>query len=465
MYAHIQSMGIAVEIIHASRALTPEGWAEGLTLAIDQSRIRLLDGPPPPEARRVDLLLPAPVNLHSHAFQRAMAGLTEARGPDPTDSFWTWRRLMYRFLDRLTPDQIETIAAMVFMEMLEAGYGAVVEFHYLHHDVGGRPYAQRAETAARIAAAAERTGIGLTLLPVLYMQGGCDGRALAGGQRRFGCDLGLYAVLVEDSAAIIAGGPSDYALGVAPHSLRAVTPDALAEVQTLAPERPIHMHLAEQAGEVEEVQAHLGARPVTWLLDHAPVDERWCLIHCTQTTPAETGALAASGAVVGLCPITESSLGDGIFDAVRFAGALGRFGVGSDSNIHVALWQELATLEYSQRLRDRSRAALATAGRSTGRVLFDAVTAAGAQAASRESGAIAEGRLADLIAIETENAVLAGRAGDTLLDSLIVSGRGAACISDVWSAGRHVVTQGRHVTREAITRDYVGVMRALRDAL
>jgi cytosine/adenosine deaminase-related metal-dependent hydrolase len=201
------------------------------------------------------------------------------------------------------------------------------------------------------------------------------------------------------------------------------------------------------------------------LLDNAPVDERWCLIHCTQTIPAETEALAASGAVAGLCPITESSLGDGIFDAVRFAEARGRFAVGSDSNIHVALWQELATLEYSQRLRDRSRAALATVERSTGRVLFDAVTTAGAQAAGRDSGTIAEGRLADLIAVETENAVLAGRAGDAVLDSLIFSGRGAVCVTDVWSAGRPVVTQGRHRAHEAITRDYVGVMHALRDAL
>ncbi|MGK7754461.1 MULTISPECIES: formimidoylglutamate deiminase [unclassified Roseovarius] len=447
--------------IQSRQTLTPDGWVSDLCLTIDQGRITRISRTPSPDAQSVDLLLPAPVNLHSHAFQRAMAGLTETRGPDPRDSFWTWRKLMYRFLDRLTPDHVQAVAELVFMEMLEAGYGAVAEFHYLHHDIGGTPYADLAEMAARITQAAQDTGIGLTLLPVHYMQGGCDGRALQGGQRRFGSDPDLFARLHADSAALVANGPEDFDIGVAPHSLRAVPPEALAQAQAICPDGPIHMHLAEQVAEVEEVEAHHGARPVEWLLNNAAVDDRWCLIHCTQMTDAETAALAQTGAVAGLCPITESSLGDGIFNGTDYRAAGGRFGIGSDSNIHIALWEELATLDYSQRLRDRSRAAMATADHSTGRVLFEAASRAGAQAAGRASGQIAEGQLADLIAVSTDNEFLCNRTGDAVLDSLIFSGRGRACVTDVWSSGRHMVKDGRHVDRDRITRTFLDVVTTL----
>ncbi|KRS12401.1 N-formimino-L-glutamate deiminase [Roseovarius atlanticus] len=447
--------------IQSRQTLTPDGWVSDLCLTIDQGRITRISRTPAPGAQTVDLLLPAPVNLHSHAFQRAMAGLTETRGPDPRDSFWTWRKLMYRFLDRLTPDHVQAIAELVFMEMLEAGFGAVAEFHYLHHDIGGTPYGNLAEMAGRITEAAQSTGIGLTLLPVHYMQGGCDGRALQGGQRRFGSDPDLFARLHADSAALVGNGPEDFTIGTAPHSLRAVPPEALAQAQALCPDGPIHMHLAEQVAEVEEVEAHHGARPVDWLLDNAEIDDRWCLIHCTQMTDAETRALAQTGAVAGLCPITESSLGDGIFNGNTYRDSAGRFGIGSDSNIHIALWEELATLDYSQRLRDRSRAAMATADHSTGRVLFDAVTRAGAQAAGRASGQIAEGQLADLIAVSTDNEFLCNRTGDAVLDSLIFTGRGRGCVTDVWSAGRHMVKDGRHIDRDRITRAFVDVVTAL----
>lgn len=447
--------------IHARQTLTPDGWVHDLCLTLDGGRITRISRGAAPGAQSVDLLLPAPVNLHSHAFQRAMAGLTETRGPDPSDSFWTWRKLMYRFLDRLTPDHVQAIAELVFMEMLEAGYGAVAEFHYLHHDIGGTPYANLPEMAERIVGAAQGTGIGLTLLPVHYMQGGCDGRPLEGGQRRFGSDPELFARLHADSAALIGKGPDDYNIGIAPHSLRAVPPDALAEARAICPDGPIHMHLAEQVAEVEEIEAGYGARPVEWLLDNADVTDNWCLIHCTQMTDRETRALAATGAVAGLCPITESSLGDGIFNGTAYRDAGGRFGIGSDSNIHIALWEELATLDYSQRLRDRSRAAMATADRSTGRVLFDAATQAGAQAAGRASGQIAEGRLADLIAVSTDNEFLCNRSGDAALDSLIFTGRGRTCVTDVWSAGRHMVRDGHHVERDRITSAFVDVTKQL----
>lgn len=449
----------------AAQAKTPQGWRAQVRLTIaEDGRIAAVEAGVPAQAgdERVGILSPAPLNAHSHAFQRAMAGLTERRGPDPRDSFWTWRRLMFRFLDQLTPEDVEDVAAFVQMEMLEAGYAAQAEFHYLHHAPGGAPYADLAEMSARIVAAAARTGIGLTLLPVLYRYGGCDRRPLAPGQDRFGNDLDRFARLHEGAGrALAALGRADSRLGVAPHSLRAVDPQSLAEVAALAPQGPIHMHLAEQVAEVEEVEAAYGARPVTWLLDGVKIDSRWTLVHCTQTTPEETLRLAASGATAALCPITESSLGDGIFDGVRYLQAGGRFAIGSDSNIRIALAEELRTLEYSQRLRDRSRAALAAAEFSTGRVLYEGALKGGAVAGGRESGALQPGLWADLLALDENAADLVGRSGDALLDTWIFAGDDRL-VRDVWSAGRRMVREGRHQDHEAITARYAALMRRLK---
>jgi formimidoylglutamate deiminase len=301
----------------------------------------------------------------------------------------------------------------------------------------------------RIAAAAAGTGIGLTLLPVLYQYGGLDRRPLGPGQVRFGNDPERFGRLVEGTEAALKRLPADTRLGIAPHSLRAVSPEGLAAATALRPEAPLHLHLAEQIAEVTEVEAATGARPVTWLLDHAEVDGRWCLIHCTQMQAGETARLAATGAVAGLCPITESSLGDGIFDGVRWQAAGGRFGIGSDSNIRIALAEELRTLDYSQRLRDRSRAALATAGLSTGRVLWQAAVQGGAQAAGRDAGEIAPGRLADLVALYGASLHLTGRQGDTILDSYIFAGDDRM-VAEVWSAGRQQVRGGRHLAHARI---------------
>ncbi|WP_127103904.1 formimidoylglutamate deiminase [Pararhodobacter zhoushanensis] len=447
----------------AEQALLSTGWARDVAVTLDGPRIARIETgvAPAPGHQRLGALLPAPANLHSHAFQRAMAGMTERRGPSAHDSFWTWRQLMFRFLDQLTPDDVQAITALVQMEMLEAGYGASVEFHYLHHAPGGVAYAERAEMAARIVAAAQQTGIGLTLLPVLYSQGGCDGRALGPGQVRFGNDLDGFARLIEGAEAALRALPGDAVLGIAPHSLRAVTPEQLAGCVQLRPGAPLHMHLAEQIAEVEEVQAFHGARPVEWLLGNAQVDARWCLIHCTQMQRAETVALAATGAVAGLCPITESSLGDGIFDGVAWGQAGGRFGIGSDSNIRITLNEELRVLDHSQRLRDHTRAALATAEHSTGRVLLEGAAQGGAQAAGRDAGALREGALADLLALDTGGVDLEGRAGDALLDAWIFAGDDRA-VRDVWSGGRHVVQAGRHVARAEIETGYRAVLRRLK---
>lgn len=450
--------------IWAETALLVDGWASHVRVDLQGTRICAVTPGAKPEGHRVGVLLPAPSNAHSHAFQRAMAGLTERRGPSASDSFWTWRQLMYRFLDRLDPEKIEAIAAFVQMEMLEAGYACNVEFHYLHHETDGRPYDNIAETSERIAAAAQHTGIGLTLLPVLYQYGGCDRRELGAGQIRFGNDFTRFARLHEAAGAAVEALTEDCRTGVAPHSLRAVTPEDLMPLKQLAGDAPFHTHLAEQTAEVEEVLSALGARPVEWLLANCDVDESCCFVHCTQMAPHETIALAESGAVAGLCPITEASLGDGIFDCVRWMDNGGAFAIGSDSNIRIALSEEIRLLEYSQRLRDHSRAALATPARSTGHRLFQAAAEGGAKAAGRDSGSIAAGRVADLLALDSGHVDLAGRAGDLILDSFLFAGDDRM-ITDVFSAGRHMVREGRHIRRVSITNAYRKAMKDLTEDL
>ncbi|KGJ07479.1 formimidoylglutamate deiminase [Paracoccus sphaerophysae] len=449
--------------IHAAQALLPQGWASDVTVSLGpDGRISAAtpDSAAPADAVRVGVLLPAPANTHSHAFQRAMAGLTERRGQG-SDSFWTWRTLMYRFVDVITPEQLQAIAAFVQIEMLEAGFGASVEFHYLHHQPDGTPHDDIAEMSARIAAAAGQSGIGLTLLPVMYQYGGCDRRPLAGGQLRFGNDLDRFGRLVDGARRALSALP-DARLGVAPHSLRAVAAQDFAALAALT-DGPIHLHLAEQQPELDEVLAAYGARPAEWALANLDLSPRWCPIHITQMLPHETEALAATGAIAGLCPLTEASLGDGIFDGVRWLGAGGAISVGSDSNIRISLAEELRQLETSQRLRDHSRAALATPELSTGRRMFQAVAEGGAQAAGRDSGAIRPGALGDLLALDMSHPDLDGLAGDTILDSFAMAG-GSDMVGEVWSGGRHVVRDGRHVRRHEIEAAYRTAVRGLRAA-
>ena len=303
---------------------------------------------------RHDVAIPGLPNVHSHAFQRAMAGLAE-HGPGnaaPRDDFWTWRETMYRFVDRLDPADVESVATFAYAEMLETGFTRVGEFHYLHHDPDGRPYADPAEMANRIIAGAAAAGIGLTLLPSFYAHGNFGGLPPSPGQRRFVNDLDLFARIMDQSRRAAARQPGTI-VGVAPHSLRAVTPDELREVVLLAGPGPVHIHVAEQVREVENCLAWSGRRPVEWLLDHESVDSRWCLIHATHTLPSEKQGIASRGAIVGLCPITEANLGDGIFDAKTFTQAGGRFGIGTDSNVLIDAAGELRQLEYTQRLSAR----------------------------------------------------------------------------------------------------------------
>ncbi|MEM9144612.1 MAG: formimidoylglutamate deiminase [Pseudomonadota bacterium] len=453
---------MAEAVIRADRVLLSTGWAGPRTVRLDGGVIASIE-PDGAADHRVDILLPAPGNLHSHAFQRAMAGLTEHRSEASADSFWTWRALMYRFVEALTPEAVEAIAAQLYVEMLEAGYASVGEFHYLHHQADGTPYAAVGEMAHRIAAAAAETGVGLTLLPVLYSQGGADGRPLTGGQRRFGTDPRRFDALLDSAESGLSALP-DAVLGVAPHSLRAVPKGALAEISTHLPDAPIHMHIAEQVPEVEEIQAAYGARPVEWALTNLLIDDRWCLIHATQMTPEETDGLARTGAVAGLCPITEANLGDGIFDGGRYLHAGGAFGVGSDSNLRIGLAEELRQLEHSQRLRDQARSVMAEPPKSVGRTLFEAAARGAAQALGRGSGRIEIGARADLVALDGEALALVGRQDDRLLDAWIFAGDDRV-VRDVWSAGRHLVREGRHVGRDVIEARFRVTLSALMDAL
>ncbi|MGY9035097.1 MAG: formimidoylglutamate deiminase [Rhodobacterales bacterium] len=440
--------------IFASKILTSSGWKENITVEINaDGHIEKLRTDTKEYDHHVGCLLPAPVNAHSHSFQRAMSGLTEYRGPNPKDSFWTWRKLMFKFLKQLDPDIVEAIAAFVQMEMLEAGFSTNVEFHYLHHSESGRPYDDIAEMSQRIISAANQSGIGLTLLPVFYQYGGCDLRALEDGQRRFGNNLDQFQTLFQRVSKILETSPPDTFLGLAPHSLRAVDPKDLIELVNIAEKKPIHMHLAEQVAEVDEVKEFLGARPVEWVMENLDISNQWCMIHCTQMEPHEVKMLAKTQAVAGLCPITESSLGDGIFEGANWMSNNGNIAIGSDSNVRISLSEELRTLEYSQRLRDRSRAVLANSHQSTGRRLFEGICKGGAQAAGRKTGLIKEGYLADLLALNTNHVDLERHKEDTLLDSYIFSGDDRM-ISDVWSAGRHLVKDGEHILRTEITRAY-----------
>ncbi len=442
-------------------ALLPSGWACGVRLTFDGGRIQGVetDVAPADGDSRIAIGIPGMPNLHSHAFQRGLAGLTERRGPEG-DSFWTWRERMYEFVERIGPQEVHSIAALVYAEMLESGFTQVGEFHYLHHDRGGRPYADPGELATRIVAAAADAGIGLTLLPTFYAHGGFGGRDPNPRQCRFINGRESFARIVESCRKAVTGICGG-CVGIAPHSLRAVTPDELTWLTSLEASGPIHIHIAEQEREVEDCIAWSGRRPVQWLLEHTRVDERWCLVHATHLTEPELQGIAASGAVAGLCPITEANLGDGIFPGAEFLAASGRIGIGSDSNVSVDVAEELRTFEYSQRLARRARNVLAREeGESTGRALFDRALAGGAQVLRSPAG-LATGAWLDLVSLDATHPALANRRGDEILDSWIFAG-GRTLVDRVWRAGVEVVSGGRHRNREALVAGYQRATALLR---
>jgi formimidoylglutamate deiminase len=404
-------------------------------------------------------VVPGMPNLHSHAFQRAMAGLAE-RQSNPDDSFWTWREVMYAFAGRIGPDELCAIAAQLYVEMLKAGYTQVCEFHYLHHQPDGSPYADPAAMSLALIEAARETGIGLTLLPTLYMTGGFDGRPLSERQRRFRHDVDGYLRLFERLQREESGLVR---VGVALHSLRAVPETAMRAVldSGLTRECPIHIHIAEQIGEVQDSLAIRNARPVEWLLDHAPVDARWCLVHATHLTDAEMRRLASSGAVAGLCPTTEANLGDGLFPLKSYLDAGGRIGIGSDSHISVSVVEELRWLEYGQRLATRRRNISASrASPNTGETLFRHALAGGASASGVPVGALAAGSRADFVVLDDTSPLLAGRDAEHVLDSWVFAGN-TSLIRHVTVAGETVVRDFRHRDEERIASRYRDVVERL----
>lgn len=444
---------------HADRALLPQGWERDVRLTVVDGCIGEVRTGVAAQAgdQRVRILVPGVPNLHSHAFQRGMAGLTEIGGGDG-DSFWSWRELMYRFLAKLVPDAVEAIAAHAYMEMLESGFTRVGEFHYLHHDADGQPYADRAEMSARIAAAAAQTGIGLTLLPVFYAHADFGGAAPNPAQRRLIHDVDGFAQLLDGARTALRPLP-DAVLGIAPHSLRAVTGEELSALLPLN-DGPVHIHIAEQLREVDACVAWSGLRPVRWLYENVAVDARWCLVHATHINDDERARIVASRAVAGLCPVTEANLGDGLFPMQAFAREGGRFGVGSDSNVLIDAAEELRLLEYGQRLSLRGRNVIAPdAQRSSGRYLFDGAQQGGAQALGVAAG-LQPGASADLLELDADHPAMIARDGDALLDSWVFAARNGA-LRSVWRRGRQCVADGRHLQRDTITARFAQALRSV----
>lgn len=455
----------AVGALFAEHALLPSGWARDVLLQWDASGqlLTVASGSTQGGAPRAPgPLLPGMPNLHSHAFQRAFAGLAEYRA-ESQDSFWSWRDLMYRFAAHITPESLETIATWLYVEMLEAGYSSVCEFHYLHHDQSGQPYADDAELAHALLRAAQTAGIGLTLLPVLYQTSGFGGQAPRSAQARFIRSTdNMLSLLQRLTPAVQAQGA---VLGLAPHSLRAVPQDSLREavagITALNAQAPIHIHIAEQTQEVQDCIAWSGQRPVQWLLDHVPVDARWCLVHATHMKPFEYAAAARTGAVAGLCPSTEANLGDGLFDTQQWLAHRGAWGVGSDSHACVNAAEELMLLEYGQRLALRQRNVLAcSAHAQVATAMTLQAVAGGAQAAGRAVAGLAVGQQADMLALDAQHVALAGLDVENMLAAHIFASQRSSALHSLWVAGVPRVVAGRHALHDQAARRFVAARKA-----
>ncbi|QYF95774.1 formimidoylglutamate deiminase [Massilia sp. PAMC28688] len=457
-------MTIATSLF-ARHALLPDGWQDDVRIQWDGAgAITAVKAGVQQQAGEAaaGLVLPGMVNLHSHAFQRALGGLTETAGAGP-DSFWTWRDLMYRFARHITPEHIEAIAAQLFSECLRHGYTSVCEFHYVQRDPQGQMYARPAETAERVVAAAAATGMGLTMLPVLYSFSGFGEQPLKPEQKRFRTGPAEVMQVIEALEGL--RGPQ-LEVGVAPHSLRAASAAMIGEVLGSLPQaRPVHIHIAEQQGEVEQSLAATGQRPVRHLMEQFEIGPRWCLVHATHLDEGETRALAASGAVAGLCPTTEANLGDGLFPLSPYLAAGGRFGIGSDSHISQSAVEELRWLEYGQRLlHQRRNVAASPAQRRVGDFLWQSALQGGALAAGRPVGALAVGKRADLVVLDSEHPNLAAISPEDVLGTFVFCGNDNL-VSDVMVGGRWMVRGGRHVAQDAIAqryRDAIAQLRTLR---
>ncbi|OQR37605.1 formimidoylglutamate deiminase [Pseudomonas sp. Bc-h] len=452
-----------MSVFFAERVLLPAGWANNVRFEVsadgfltkvqadsERQGAELINGP----------VLPGMPNLHSHAFQRAMAGLAEVAG-NPNDSFWTWRDLMYRLVGQISPQQLGVIARQLYIEMLKGGFTSVAEFHYVHQDTDGKPYADPAELALQVSQAASSVGIGMTLLPVLYTHSGFGGLAPNEGQRRFINSTHSYLDLQSRLKPIIESQPAQ-ALGLCFHSLRAVTPQQISEVMAASDKQcPVHIHIAEQQKEVDDCLTWSGRRPLQWLYENVDVDERWCLVHATHAEADEVASMAKSRAVAGLCLTTEANLGDGIFPAVDYIAQGGRWGIGSDSHVSLSVVEELRWLEYGQRLRDQRRNRLYRLDQPmVGRTLYDAALVGGAQAMGQPIGALEVGKRADWLVLDGNDPYLATASGDAILNRWLFAG-GDRQIREVMVGGRWVIRDGRHADEEESSRAFAQVLREL----
>ena len=453
-----------IQYLWLENAYLSGDWQTDVRLGIDAAGniASVSSGCPEVSDERINgTTIPGIPNVHSHAFQRAAAGLTEKRpygSPlGAENSFWTWRKIIHSFVTHLTPNDQLAIASQLFVEMLKAGYTAVGEFHYLHQDPIGNAYSDPCEMAHRIVNAAKRVGIGLTLLPVLYSIGGYSNLKPNEGQRRYMLDVESFLKLVERLSKEYRDS-DQIRIGIAPHSVRQVPPkplaDALTGFDSIDSKGPIHIHIAEQRGDVDAHIENFGVRPVAWLLDNVEVNSRWCLIHATHMVQSETNALVASGAVAGLCPTTEANLGDGLFPFADFLNAGGAWGIGSDSHISVSPIEELRWLEYGQRLIHHSRNVSAPLeGGATGARLYGGALLGGAQALSRPVGVLQPGYRADLLVLDPSHVNFTGLSEDNLLNSLIFNGN-FNHIEHVMCGGKWVIRNGHHADEDAIADAY-----------
>ena len=450
--------------VWGKRVLLPEGWSSNTLIDIDHiGRIKDIRKNVEPSNQVFDTLIPSPMNLHSHCFQRAMSGLSE-RSESKTNDFWSWRNFMYSFLNKITPDHFEAICALAQMEMLEAGYAGVSEFHYLHNDLSGVRYNNISEMSERVINASNITGIGLTLLPVLYEQQGINGGDLISGQDRFGLAFHEFEKLFEEIISL-KNKINDFQIGVAAHSLRAVKKQSLKELSQNFSKFPIHIHVAEQKKEVTEIFNAWNKRPVEWLIENLALNKKWCLVHCTQMLDYESRSLAETGAVIGLCPITEANLGDGVFNGEKWLNEGGKFGIGTDSNVKISLFEEIRTLEYSQRLKYGKRIVLKKNNSgSIGRDLIESILDGGQLASGRKTGKIKVGFWADILALDLSSLHYSSLSNDEKLNYLIFS-ENEKIIDSVFSAGRWVVKEGKHVDRKKIMAKYFQSLKKIAKSL
>lgn len=448
--------------LYAENILIGSQWQTDKTLSIDaKGLISSIEAGRDPQARLMNgPVIPGMVNCHSHAFQRAFAGYSEYRGKTE-DSFWSWRDIMYRFVAKMTPEDAHSVASFVYTEMLKAGYTSVAEFHYLHHQAGGAHYDDPAEMSHQIINAASTTGIALTHLPVLYSFAGFGEVAPSKAQARFIHSTEDYLKLIDQLNETYSN-QENFRLGIAPHSLRAVSESQLKEIvahiRAINKNAPIHIHISEQMQEVNDCLRHYGQRPVEWLLNNYSMDENWCLIHATHLTDSETKQLAKSGGVVGICPLTEGNLGDGIFPTVEYLGFGGKFAIGSDSHIGINVAEELRLLEYGQRLTRNQRAVLVDENcSSVGQYLYTKAARDGANAIGQNVGEIAIGKRADLVVLDSEHPSMFSKQESYILDAAIF-----ACselpVKDVYVAGKQVIDSGQHQSQSEVTEKYKSVL-------